>query len=230
MGSPTNEVGRFDDEVEHSVTLTRNYWLKATEVTQDDWLDVMDTSPSSFSSCGTCPVESVSWYDALDYVNQLSDRNGLPRCYSGESFVGLDCLGYRLPTEAEWEFAARAGTTTATYNGNISSLDCSEEPVLEPIAWYCGNSGATHPVGTKAPNAWGLYDMLGNVFEWVHDGYASYEGAVTGPIGPGSGGFRVIRGGGWFSFAQYARSAFRFSFSPDYRDFSFGFRPARSIP
>lgn len=234
MGSPAGEVGHWDDEAQHRVTLTHGFWLKATEVTQGEWRDVMGTNPSEFSSCGdACPVERVSWYDAVEYVNRLSDAARLPRCYGADgSFEGLDCPGYRLPTEAEWEYAARAGTTTVTYNGDLWSDGCVE-PVLEPIAWFCGNSGyQTHPVATKSANAWGLHDMLGNVFEWVHDWYGPYGGDAFGPTGPSNGEIRVVRGGSWLNPAPIVRAAHRFYFPPDYRgqDLGVGFRPARTMP
>ena len=143
-----------------------------------------------------------------------------------------ECPGYRLPTEAEWEYAARAGTTTATYNGNLDDTGCSST-VLEPIAWYCGNSGdEIHPVGNLDPNAWGLYDMLGNVSEWCHDRYESDLGssAVANPWGPAAGSYRVFRGGSWDRSAWGTRAAYRFRRYPDNRSYNIGFRPARSRP
>jgi formylglycine-generating enzyme required for sulfatase activity len=142
------------------------------------------------------------------------------------------CPGYRLPTEAEWEYAARAGTTTGTYNGTSTLLYC-EQPngVLDSIAWFCGNGGSTtHAAGGKTANAWGLYDLLGNVWEWVHDWYAAYPGDASDPWGPAAGSLRVIRGGSWVNVAQYARAADRNYDDPSSRGDSLGFRPVRSLP
>ena len=220
MGSPTGEEGREDDESQHSVTITRAYCMKATEVTRGEWQAVMGSNPAWFKMCGpNCPVETVSWDDAVGYANALSRREGLPECYAGSTFAGLGCKGYRLPTEAEWEYAARAGTTAATY-GNLDSL-----------AWYNENSGyATHPVGQKQPNPWGLYDMLGNVTEWTGDWYGDYPGTVTDPTGPAAGSSRVIRGGSWDSDARGARAAFRSYRMPDFRQVNLGFRLSRTAP
>jgi formylglycine-generating enzyme required for sulfatase activity len=251
MGSPTDEPGHNDNEEQHQVTITRAFCLKETEVTQGEWQALMGNNPSHFQSCGsTCPVEQVNWWDAVAYCNALSKNEGLQECYTlsgcsgtpgagfscgGVTFVGLSCTGYRLPTEAEWEYAARAGTTTSTYNGTIDAghLSCEQpNPVLDPIAWFCGNSGdRTHPVKQKQPNAWGLYDMLGNVWEWCWDWYDWYPGgAMTDPTGPGTGSSRVNRGGSWGVNAWFVRAAFRNRDDPGIRFYSLGFRPARSIP
>jgi formylglycine-generating enzyme required for sulfatase activity len=218
MGSPTGEQDRDDDEVQQTVAISRGYCMKATEVTQREWQSVMGSNPSNFKNCGwNCPVEQVSWEDAVGYANALSRREGLPECYAGSTFPGLTCRGYRLPTEAEWEYAARAGTTGATY-GNLDS-----------VAWYDENSGsATHPVGQKQPNAWGLYDMLGNVWEWTGDWYDTYPGTVTDPTGPATGSARVLRGGSWGHSARDARAAYRGATTPGYRSGSLGFRLVRT--
>jgi len=159
---------------------------------------------------------------------------GLAECYGGtgttRTFLGLSCRGFRLPTEAEWEYAARAGSLTSTYNGNVpAGYTCNADAVLTPIAWYCGNSGnRTQPVRQKQANAWGLYDMLGNVWEWTHDWYGAYGGAATDPVGPSTGSSRVIRGGSWGNGAARCRAAFRIDFDPGGRYGYLGFRPARS--
>jgi formylglycine-generating enzyme required for sulfatase activity len=249
MGSPVNEAGRGKDETRHQVTLTRAFALKATEVTQGEWFAVMGTRPSRFAGCGDdCPVEQVSWYDAVAYCNALSLSEGLPRCYAdggGADYDaadannqttptwrnGLDCQGYRLPTEAEWEYAARAGTVEASYNGPVGEVDCGFDASLDPIAWHCGNSGDTaHPVGRKRANPWGLYDMLGNVWEWSWDWYAGYPaGAAQDPQGPAAGGDRVLRGGSWYNNGQSVRAASRPGNLPGNRYDNLGFRPARSL-
>ena len=206
MGSPEGKVGRFHDELQHEVTLTRSFYMKTTPVTQGEWKALMGNNPSHFSSRGAdCPVERVSWYDALAYCNALSCTEGLEPCYDLSACSGtpgtkgyscpdtlsfsLDCEGYRLPTEAEWEYACRAGTTTRFHSGD-------DEEDLGKVGWYYGNSGGTtHPVDEKAPNAWGLYDMHGNVCEWCWDWYGAYPTkAVTEPMGATTGSLRVFRG------------------------------------
>ena len=218
MGSPESEDGRVNNESQHRVTITRGYCMKATEVTQGEWQAVMGSNPSGFKSCGAnCPVEQVSWDDAVSYANALSRREGLPECYAGSTFTGLTCTGYRLPTEAEWEYAARAGTTGSRYAN------------LDSVAWYDANAGAaTHPVGQKQPNAWGLYDMLGNVFEWTGDWYGESSGATSDPTGAPAGNDRVGRGGSWYGYARYARAARRYAGTPDNRTIYLGFRLART--
>ncbi len=236
MGSPLNEPGRDSNESrQHWVTISRPFFMGATEVTQGQWLTVMGSNPSGFSGCGkNCPVEKVSWHDAVNFCNRLSDREGLSRCYSGvgENLTwNRGCTGYRLPTEAEWEYAARAGTKTAFANGGISELRCRHDANLDLMGWYCGNAGKeTHPVAKKQPNSWGLYDMHGNVWEWVWDWFQkSYPSAdVTNPAGPSGGSVRVIRGGGW-SLARFCRSADR-GIRPAGDRFNYlGFRLVRSI-
>jgi len=234
MGSPAGELGRIAEEVQHQVTITWAFLMKTTEVTQAEWQAVMGANPSGFAACGgNCPVEQVSWNDAVDYVNRLSDAAGLARCYNANRvFAGLGCLGYRLPTEAEWEYAARAGTQTAYHTGVNTQTNCNNDPNLNLAGWYCGNAAnTTHPVGQKQVNAWGLHDMHGNVWEWVQDRYAAYPaGAAVDPVGPAAGGNRVVRGGCWSCLAQYARAALRSGSDPGFRDDRLGFRPARSLP
>jgi formylglycine-generating enzyme required for sulfatase activity len=245
MGSPGGELGRSSDEVEHEVTLTHDFWIMTTEITQQHYLDVMNYNPASFSACGmNCPVEQVNWHEVAAYANALSALEGLGECYSctgtapdfdcspSDIYASpYDCPGYRLPTEAEWEYAARGGNVRATYAGELTATDCTD-PTLDPIAWFCGNaSSTTHPVGTKTANAYGLYDMLGNVWEWCHDRYAAYPGGdETDPTGPSSGSSRVLRGGSWISYARHARAAYRSVFTPGFRIRSFGGRVVRSCP
>ena len=257
MGSPGSEEGRDDDETQHSVTLTRGFYLQTTEVTQGEWQRVMGSNPSYFTSCGSdCPVDQVSWLDAVGYANALSRAEGLSECYDSSGNVRgggsiYTCAGYRLPTEAEWEYAARAGTSTTTYAGAMRILGLNNATVLSDIAWYGGNSGVSyaggydcsgfedravpsaptcgpHQVGTQDPNAWGLYDTLGNVWEWTHDWYGDYASNSTDPAGASNGSYRIFRGGSWINWARRVRAADRNAGTPDSRLNFVGFRLARS--
>jgi formylglycine-generating enzyme required for sulfatase activity len=259
MGSPTGEEGRGNDESQHSVTITRAYCMKATEVTQGEWQAVMRSNPSQDAAgCGmNCPVEQVSWDYAVDYANAMSRSEGLPECYDGTTFIGLDCKGYRLPTEAEWEYAARAGTTAATY-GNLDSVawtTAATHGIFDQRPWSERMMGTIHPVRQKQPNAWGLYDMLGNVWEWTGDWYAfsypgaafdplvefhwtgvrrapPYPGAVTDPVGDGvnSTNFMVLRGGSAaYGGAGAARAANRHWLPPSTTSYDIGFRLVRTL-
>ena len=193
MGSPATERNRGSDETQHQVTLTKSYFIGKTAVTQAQWQAVMGSNPSYFSSCGgNCPVEHVSWNDIAGsggFLEKLNAALGL----SGAS-------AFRLPTEAEWERAARGDTTTRFSFGD--ALDCDDQCGSCSAAswvWWCADSGnATHTAGQKQPNAYGLYDMHGNIREWVQDWDGAYPtSAVTDPAGPASGGSRVVRGGSW---------------------------------
>jgi len=204
MGSPSDEPGRESDEDQHEVTLTKGYFMQTTEITQGQWKAVMGSNPASFYTCGdNCPVEKISWNDVQEFIAALNQQEGTSK--------------YRLPTEAEWEYAARAGSGLAFANGEINETGCGNDPNLTQIGWYCGNANdKTHPVAQKISNAWGLYDMHGNVWEWCQDWYdADYpSGPVTDPIGPGSGSCRVDRGGSWSNNARRCRSANRDRYSP----------------
>ena len=218
MGSPENEPGREDDqEMQHEVTLTTPFYLAKFPVMHEQWEAVMRNRPWRFLNPGReAPVEQVSWDDCQEFVAKLSGLEG--------PLAGYE---YRLPTEAEWEYACRAGTQTALYNGDLASAEgvC---PNLDQVGWYAENSDdATHPGGGKAPNAWGLYDMLGNVWEWCFDWSDDYPAsAMTDPVGPREGSLRVLRGGSWYGNAGYCRAADRFRGDPaDSYDF-LGFRVA----
>ena len=250
MGSPADESGRWEDEgPAHPVQLRSGFWLGETAVTQGLWSSLMGENRSRFVSADR-PVEQVSWFDAVRFCNALSARLGLPLAYRvGEGDepdveLLLDSEGFRLPTEAEWEYACRAGTKTATWRGDLDIIEDVERsnnaPVLDEIAWYGGNSNVgfdldgrrgTHPVAQKLPNPWGLYDMLGNVHEWCTDhnerlrGYGS-ESARINPVQL-RGTSRVIRGGSWDSGARGVRAAYRYAYTPDVRDGNLGFRLAR---
>lgn len=212
MGSPKTEVNRGVDEVEHPVTLTRGFWLLDHEVTQSEYLVVMGSNPSMNRGDSNLPVDMVQWTDAMEYCRRLTERERAAGRISSQE-------AYRLPTEAEWEYAARAGTTGPRH-GELTS-----------IGWWKGNTSGegTRPVKQKLPNAWGLHDMIGNVGEWCADWYAPYpSGPATDPTGAVSGDSRVYRGGGWHSDDFVNRSATRGRATPDSRYFSVGFRPALS--
>ena len=220
MGSPRTENGRRKDETQHQVTISKDYHLGVTEVTQGQYEKVMGTNPSKFQNqvilnkdSSMYPVEKVTWEDAVEFCKKLSD---LPE----EKKAGRV---YRLPTEAQWEYACRAGSKTAYSFGESSKS-------LGDYAWFDGNSNnQTHPVGEKKSNAWGLYDMHGNVWEWCSDWYGDYpKGAVSDPVGPREGLVCVVRGGGYRGEAALCRSADRVLLNPSYRDDYIGFRVALS--
>lgn len=180
------------------------------------------------------PVKEVTWYGAAAYCDWLSLRQGLSPTYDHATWQcnggnPYPARGYRLPTEAEWEYACRAGGVMAFANGAIAVLNCGMDPNLVQMGWYCGTAGGwTHPAAQKLPNAWGLYDMHGNLCEWVNDYGGAYSGSTTDPVGPTSGSGRVRRGGYWSHYSQYCRSADRGYNSPNDSDSAFGFRIVRS--
>ncbi|WP_211101596.1 formylglycine-generating enzyme family protein [Niveispirillum sp. SYP-B3756] len=239
MGSPADEPGRYDDEGPvHEVTISKGFWLFDTPCTQALWQAVMGDNPSRFQSPDR-PVEQVSWDGAQGFIKRLNSM--------------IPGLSLSLPTEAQWEYACRAGTETALYTGPIDIKGEHDAPALDPIAWYGGNcgqgfelrnghdisdwnerqypdtKGGTHPVGMKAPNGWGLYDMLGNVLEWCADGNRDYStGSLLDPIGETKrGALRSLRGGSWIYSARVVRAACRFWGRPDDRRGIFGFRCAQ---
>jgi formylglycine-generating enzyme required for sulfatase activity len=225
-GSPASEMGRDDDETRHEVTLTRACFLAEYEVTQARWTEMMGVNPGD-TACASCPVTGISFTDALDFCNRLSVRDGLQPCYDDGAW-NRAADGYRLPTEAEWEYACRAGTTTAFCSGALDSLDCSYAIYLDEVGHYCHDSDGIASVGGKLANDWGLYDMHGNVWEWCWDWYARYPtGQATDPSGPVSGHLRVMRGGGWNSTSQQCRAASRSAVLPSWRTASIGLRLAR---
>jgi formylglycine-generating enzyme required for sulfatase activity len=187
-------------------------------VTQKEYQEVMGTNASNFKG-DNLPVEQVTWYDAVNYCNRLSQKEGLTPAYTinGENVAwNYNANGYRLPTEAEWEYACRAGTTTPYYSGNS----------VANAGWYSGNSSnRTHPVGEKQANSWGLYDMHGNVGDW-YGGYSN--NAQTDPRGAPSGSHRVGRGGSCYYSAQYLRSAYRYKYTPSNQYDDIGFRLVRN--
>ena len=223
MGSPDSEAGRESDEDQVRVSISKPFEIMSTEVTQSQWFDVMGDNPSAFSKpedcddyvevggeglCPNHPVEKVSWNEVQRFIGKLNERE------EGSAH-------YRLPTEAEWEFAARGGTETAYSFGN----DVSE---LGRYAWFKNNSGGrTRAVGLKGPNPYGLYDVHGNVWEWVQDAYSERLKGGVDPL-KSSGVHRVVRGGDWGIFARVLRSANRLSGDPGWGSFGVGFRLVRT--
>ena len=201
-----------DEKPSHTVYI-RSFLMGRTEVTQKQWLDVMGSNPSRFDACGPeCPVENVSWDGVQQFISKLNQKTG---------------QNYRLPSEAEWEYAARAGTTTEWSHGN-------DESKLGNYAWFERNSGGkTQEVGQKLSNAFDIYDMHGNVWEWTQDcWHGSYAGAPTDGSAwttGCSGNYRVLRGGSWGNYPAFLRSAIRIRYTPDFRGIGSGFRLAREL-
>ncbi len=235
MGSQdTGDTGIIDENPMHEVELTRAFYIGRTEVTQAQYEDVTSVNPSAFTACDTCPVEQVSWYMAANFARELSAREGLEECYTCNSAATqlwcapvkspYECGGYRLPTEAEWEYIALCGDDWL-YAG-------SDE--IDRVAWHKDNSeGMSQAVARKAANACGIHDMSGNVFEWTNDWYASdtySQSPRTDPTGPEEGEERTLRGGGWNASEENLRVKRRFDGSPDNANNRVGFRLARTAP
>ena len=219
MGSPSTEEERSGDETQHHVTLTKGYWLGETEVTQAQWESVMGDNPSRFKGASR-PVENVSWEDCQEFISKVNRE--ARRQFGGDA---------RLPTEAEWEYACRAGTQTAYSWGNSLNGDKANCDGNYPYGTTIKGTYKQETVNvcSYSPNVWGFYDMHGNVFEWCQDWYGKYpSGAVTDPTGSASGGYRVLRGGSWNDLARFCRSAFRRGFRPGLRSSYCAFRLACS--
>lgn len=214
MGSPVDEFRRDDDENLHPVRLTRGFYMQVTEVSQRQWRTLMGADPSKYTYCGgDCPVDNVSWADVQIFIEKMN------RADPGRT--------YRLPTEAEWEYACRADTTTPFYFGDQLHTDQANYNGNHPIpgSERGVNRNTTLPVGSFPPNGYGLFDMHGNVYEWCSDWYGPYpQGLVTDPQGPQTGVSRVSRGGGMSSYARRCRSANRTKHLPSYQNFYIGFR------
>lgn len=195
MGSPDNEPERSGDETQHQVTISRSFYMQTTQTTQGQWKRVMGKNPSRLTNWfvineDNYPVTNVSWYDVQEFIKKLNNTESVKK--------------YRLPTEAEWEYACRAGTTTSFHTGN------TEKDLLRAGWVKLFTNTKYHRIAQKTPNAWGLYDMHGNVWEWVNDWYGDYPtGSVTDPEGPSSGTIRVRRGGCLHTIPSNCRSAYR---------------------
>jgi formylglycine-generating enzyme required for sulfatase activity len=217
MGSPENEPGRSGNEQQHRVTLTKGFFMQTTEVTQGQWRAVMGSNPSFFKNCGdNCPVDNVSWNDVQDFIKRLNAKD--------------DRANYRLPTEAEWEYAARSGSSTPFAFGNCLSASQSNYDGRRPLNGCNKEQYRKKPVkvASFSPNAWGLYDMHGNVWEWCADWYGEYpQSAVVDPLGPEKANRRVLRGGSWDNGGRYVRSAYRYGYKPTRRFRHYGFRVVR---
>jgi formylglycine-generating enzyme required for sulfatase activity len=216
MGSPAGEPGRQPDEIQHEVTISRAFYMSVTEVTQRQWLAVMGENPSTFTKAGLdAPVEQVTWDEVQLFLAQLTERNE---------------KRFRLPTEAEWEYACRAGTTTAyAFGDRLSTADANYDgryPLPgQPVGTF---RESTVPAASFRPNAWGLFDMHGNVWEWCADEHCPYPAtSVRDPVNACGSRFKVIRGGSWYFGADSARSALRYTHEPHLRGFSIGFRVVR---
>ncbi len=236
MGSPEAEKGRQWNEKRHKVIISKSFYMTETEITQGQWEKLVGFNPSSFSTSGkTYPVDSVSWNECMEFIRVLNGWEGTKK--------------YRLPTEAEWEYACRAGSPSTFADGPITTFSCNEpEPGIINMAWYCYNSGTQnpsgdfkpHPVKTKNPNKWGLYDMHGNVQEWVLDSCKwrsfwrakvgvvtdTYKDNIVDPLSK-IGKHKIIRGGGWYQTSKYQRSAYRSYYKPGVKRNSLGFRIVR---
>jgi len=223
MGSPESEEGRDSNENQHEVALS-SFYIGKFDVTQDLYQRVMGKNPSSWGGDKNRPIDAVSWYDAISFCNKLSERDKLKKVYSirGTNVqIDWSANGYRLPTEAEWEYAARGGQ-----EGESKYLEFAGSNDPEQVAWYNNNSGGSvHPVGQKVPNALGLYDMSGNIAQWCWDSYEPYATSKQiDPQGPPTGGYHICRGGGWSSDMQGVRVAKRDRYSPSARNSLIGFR------
>lgn len=213
MGSPPTEFGRNEDEPRHAVTLTKKVYIGVHEVTQTEWKQVMGANPSRFSGCERCPVETVDFYEVSAFLSRLNAGNASMR--------------YRVPTEAEWEYACRAGATTAFSTGRSISTEQANYDGRFPYSGGSrgGTRGRPAPVGSYPANAWRVFDMHGNVWEWTGDWYGDYAaGPVSDPAGPATGRARVIRGGSWHFDANSTRCARRYTHAPQDKGFSLGFR------
>jgi len=255
MGSPTSELCRDAGEVQHQVTLTRYLQIQDTEVTQEQYLQMMGFNPTQNTYCGLqCAADGISFHYAAAYCNALSTKAGLSKCYDCKNsgakvtctvlnvYAGTktySCNGYRLPTEAEWEYAYRAGTSSAFYSGAITvpKDKCGDKTIIDPnadaIGWYKANMTGAAPAKPmlKQANKWGLFDMAGNLWEWCHDHTMSYTTKpATDPVGNTAATVRIVRGGSWASPAAWLRAAERQALGVNMKGGTNGFRCVRNVP
>jgi formylglycine-generating enzyme required for sulfatase activity len=217
MGSPKEEKERQDNETQHKVTLTKGFCMGVYTVTQEEWRAVMRNNPSHFRGEKNLPVDNVSWDDCQEFLEKLREKDKQP---------------YRLPTEAEWEYACRAGTTTPFHFGNTPSTD--QANYNGNYIYGDGKKGSnrkkTTPVGSFPANAWGLHDMHGNLWQWCEDWHGDYpQKDAVDPQGPNEGQYRVLRGGSWYDFPQHCRSTFRVRYRPGLSYSRLGFRLCFSV-
>jgi len=224
MGNITDHPrGIPSEKPVHEVTISQAFLMSKTEVTQAQYIAVMGDNPSKFIG-DDLPVEYLTWYEAANFCNRLSLQEGLDTCYTGVGLMttavcDFSANGYRLPTEAEWEYACRGGTETDLFTGDVTNPDCTPvDPKMDPAGWYCGNANdSSRVVALKSPNSYGLYDMHGNVAEmcwdWRDNAYYS-SSPVVDPQGPSDTGLRVIRGGNWFQYVIFCRSSLRHGVIP----------------
>ncbi|MEI6150215.1 MAG: formylglycine-generating enzyme family protein [bacterium] len=251
MGSPSDELGRYGEETQHDVTLTKDFYLGVFEVTQRQWELVMTNKPSYFNKAtyyATRPVEQVSYYDIRENPANSDDPAAdwpANSAVKATSFMGklrakTGLTGFDLPTESQWEYASRAGTATAL-NSGYNLTNTVSDPRMSEVGRYWDNGGSgyqlnsdtsvgTAKVGAYQPNQWGLYDMHGNVWEWCLDWYWTYPGTVSDPKGAASGAGRVLRGGSWAREAYRCRSAIRYDYDPGFPNRGIGFRACCASP
>lgn len=233
MGSPeSDDYSDANERPQHMVTVS-SLFVSDAEITEHQFFDIMSDGLESFSGCADCPSVAVTFLDAIQFCNALSIIEGLEPAYDfyGDEIQLLpDTNGYRLPTESEWEYLCRAGSEMVLTNGDLSVCCDQYDENLDAVAWYGYNAGETvHPVAMKEANAFGLYDVHGNVREWCWDWLADYSAdAQENPTGPATGTYKTVRGGSWNSGANLCRSAKRVGMGPGWSDFETGFRIVRS--
>jgi formylglycine-generating enzyme required for sulfatase activity len=244
MGVPAgDDCSRTETGPRHHVTLTRAFEMMDAEITQGDWREVMGGLQTGFTdgiSGDAYPADMLDWHRAAAYCDALSELTGLPHCYACESSRDAtrcrdagspyECAGYRLPTEAEWEYAYRAGTSTHFHNGDITVCNALD-PALDRIAWFLFNAGGrTHPVRERSPNAFGFFDLSGNVWEWTHDGMSELGQDAVDPVAPSVDGFRVMRGGSFNCVPAENRADHRVGLPDTIAGLNVGARCARTLP